>query len=79
MSFAVSSIVERLTDTDAQVVSEVLLLGENLFTILPSDGQFSIFRAALSNGLPGDSEIWIPVGKLIGTNTFVNLTNPFTS
>lgn len=68
MSFAVSSIIERLTDTDALVVSEVLLLGENLFTILPSERQFSILRAALGNGLPGDSEIWNPVSKINNAN-----------
>ncbi len=58
MSFAVSSIVERLTDSNAQVVSEVLLLGETLLTILPSDRQFSILLAALGNGQPQYSEAW---------------------
>jgi hypothetical protein len=63
MSFAVSSIVERLTDSDAQVVSEVLLLGKNLLTILPSDRQFSILLAALGNGPPQYSEDWNSVSR----------------
>jgi hypothetical protein len=58
MSFAVSSIVERLTDSSALVVSEVLLLGETLLTILPSDRQFSILLAALGNGQQQDSQAW---------------------
>lgn len=58
MSFAVSSIIERLTDSNPLVVKEVLHLEDKLFKILPIDRQFSLLLSALGNGQLGDSKDW---------------------
>ena len=64
MSFAVSSIVERLTDSNPLVVKEVLVLGEMLFKVLPVDRQFSLLLAALGNGqLCDNNSSWDSVSR----------------
>lgn len=61
MSFAVSSITERLTDSSPLVVMEVLLLDDTLPKILPKERQFSLLLKALDNYQSGNYFEWIPV------------------
>lgn len=58
MSFAVSSVSERLTDSSPLVVDKVLVLGEMLMEILPADQRFPLMLAALNNGPSGDIREW---------------------
>ena len=60
LSFAVSTIAERLTDSSPAVVSRILRLSDRLAKYLPAGKQFSLMMAALANAdaQPGDSKKW---------------------
>lgn len=49
MSFAVSTMAERLTDSSPLVVTEVLRIGKEMLKILPAERQLPLLLAALGN------------------------------
>lgn len=66
MSFAISSVVERLTDSNPLVVSEVLKLKEDLFSkLIPKEEQFSLLLAALTNCFKVSNNEWRQVSDSI--------------
>jgi len=63
-SFAVSTVEERLLDSSALVVAEILRLEKTILRLIPIEKQFSLLLAALSNGPTGEVQEWLDVSLI---------------